>query len=142
MAFNAYLIKLKGVGSGQNEELPMKYMGLASYSCTPDQRMESKANRATTGLLHRTTVEHKATKIEFETPNITNTDLAQLNAMFARHYTDPLQRRLTIEYYDMETDSYREADCYMPDVQYKIQRVDLVHNTIVYNPVRFAFIEY
>lgn len=142
MAFNGYLIKLKAANGNPTEELPMRYMGIESYSCTPNQRMESNANRATTGLLHRTTVEHKATKIEFETPNITNTDLAQLNAMFARHFTDALQRKIVIEYYDNETDSYREATCYMPDAQYKIQRVDLVHNTIVYNHIRFAFIEY
>lgn len=140
MAYNGYLIKLKG-GNGA-EVIPMKFMKLASYKCTPDQRMESKATRATTGILRRTTVEHKATKIEFETTYITNKDITALNAMLASHFTDALQRRLTIEYYDMETDNYREADCYIPDVDYTIDHVDNVKNIIYYSPVRFAFIEY
>lgn len=140
MSYSGYLIKLKG---GTAEELPMKYMGYETYSCTPDQRMESKANRATTGLLHRTTVPHVATKIEFQTPSaMTNTDIATLNAMFQRHMTNTLERKLTINYYDMETDTYRDANCYMPDVQYQIERIDKANNIIYYKPVRYAFIEY
>lgn len=142
MAFSGHLIKLKAANGNADELLPMKYMGIESYSCTPDQRMESSANRATTGLLHRTTVEHTATKIEFETPVITNLDVAELNAMFQRHYTDALQRKIVIEYYDNETDSYKDATCYMPDVQFKIMRVDKVLNILYYSPIRYAFIEY
>lgn len=139
MAYSGYLIKLKG---GVAENLPFEYIGLDSYSATPDQRMESKANRATTGLLHRTTVAHTATKIEFTTPVLTNSQVAALNSLISGHYTDALQRRLTIEYYDNETDTYKEADVYMPDVQYQIHRVDNDTNTIWYNPIRYAFIEY
>ena len=137
MAFSGYLIKLKG---GTAQELPMKYMAAESYSCTPDQRMEVSANRATTGLLHRNTVSHTAVKIEFETPPMTNKDIAALNALIQSHYTDALQRKLTIEFYNNETDSYRDAVVYMPDVQYNITRID--GNTIHYNKVRYAFIEY
>jgi len=140
MAFSGYLIKLMG---GTAETLPLKYVALESYSCTPDQRMESKASRATTGLLHRTTVEHKPMKIEFETPAMmTNVDVATLNAMIQSHFTDSLQRKLTIEFYNNETDSYREAECYMPDVQYKIIRVDKGKNLLYYDKIRYAFIEY
>lgn len=140
MAYAGYLIKLKG---GIAEDLPAKYIALESYSCTPDQRLESKATRATTGLLHRTTVAHKPTKIEFETPAMmTNKEVATLNATIQEHFTDALQRKLTIEYYDMETDSYRDAECYMPDVQYKIIRIDKATNLIYYDKIRYAFIEY
>lgn len=142
MAFSGHLIKLKAANGNADELLPMKYMGIESYSATPNQRMESSANRATTGLLHRTTVEHTATKIEFETPVITNLDVAELNAMLQRHYTDALQRKIVIEYYDNETDSYKDATCYMPDVQFKIMRVDKVLNIMYYSPIRYAFIEY
>ena len=87
-------------------------------------------------------MEHTATKIEFETPVITNADLAALESLLQSHFTDALQRKITIEYYNNATDSYKEAVCYMPDVQYKISRVDNVHNIIYYEPVRYAFIEY
>ncbi len=140
MAYAGYLIKLKG---GTAENLPLKYVALESYSCTPDQRMESQATRATTGLLHRTTVAHKPTKIEFETPSMmTNKDVAALNTLIQGHFTDALQRKLTIEYYDMETDTYRDATCYMPDVQYKIVRIDKTTSLVYYDKIRYAFIEY
>ena len=139
MAYSGYLIKLKG---GTAENLPMKYIGIESYSCTPNQRMESSANRATTGLLHRQTVSHKATKIEFETPHMTNKEVAALNTLLALHMTDALQRNITIEYYDEESDTYKEANCYMPDIQYKIDHVDNTNNIIYYKPIRYAFIEY
>ncbi len=140
MAYSGYLIKLLG-GNG-TETLPFKYMGLSSYKCTPDQRLESKAARASTGILHRTTVEHKATKIEFSTPPITNIELSTLNAMLQRHFTDSLQRKIVIEYYDMEIDGYRTATCYMPDVDYTIDRIDNANNIVYYQAVRYAFIEY
>lgn len=143
MAYSGYLIKLKAGGSAVSAEtLPMKYIAVSSYKATPDQRLEAKATRATTGILRRTTVAHKPSKIEFETPVITNKDLVQLNTLLQNHFTDALQRKLTITFYDNETDSYRDATCYMPDVNYNIDHVDNTKNIIYYDKVRYAFIEY
>ena len=140
MAFTGYMIKLKGLNSDPDEELPMDYMAVDSYSATPNQRMEAKANRAVTGLLHRSTVSHTASKIEFETPPCTNKEVAAINALLSGHYSNALERKLQIEYYDPETDTYKTAEVYVPDVQYKISRVD--GNTIYYDKIRYAFIEY
>ena len=139
MAYSGYLIKLGGINGSA---LPMKYIAIGSYKSTPNQRMESKATRSVTGILHRTTVSHVATKVEFNTPAITNKDVATLNGLFQGVFTDPQERKLDIYYYDQETDSYRTATCYMPDVDYTIDHIDNSTNTIVYTPVRFAFIEY
>lgn len=139
MAYAGYLIKLGGQNGTQ---LPMKYIALEQYSCTPNQRMESKATRAVTGVLHRTTVSHTASKIEFTTPTLTNNDVVALNTLLQNNFTNVQERKITIQYYDMETDSYKEADCYMPDVQYQIIRVDNTNNVVWYSPVRYAFIEY
>lgn len=139
MAFNGYLIKL---GGSQGTILSMKFMAVESYKITPNQRMESKASRAVTGKLHRTTVEHTATKIEFETPTMTNKDINILNNAFRSRFTNELERQIVINYYDPETDSYKDATCYMPDVNYTINRIDKATNTIYYDPIRYAFIEY
>ena len=137
MSFSGYLVKL---GGSSGAELPMKYMKPESYSATPNQRMESEAGRAVTGLLHRTTIEHMATKIEFETPNITNSDLAALNSLLQNNMSDTHRRDITIYYYDPETDTYKTANCYMPDVKYTIYHVE--GNKIWYKSIRYAFIEY
>lgn len=142
MAFSGYLIKLKGVGNGADEDLSMHYMAAESYQITPNQRMEAKANRAVSGLLHRSTVAHTATKVEFETPPCTNREAVALNTLIQRHFMDSLQRKIKITYYDPETDAYKTGDFYMPDAEYKISRVDTSLNIVHYDKIRFAFIEY
>ena len=139
MAFSGYLIKLKG---GTAENLPFRYMATESYNVTPNQRMEAKANRATSGKLVRQTVAHTATKIEFETPPCTNIEAAALNTLLRNHFTSTLERKIVLEYYDPETDTYKEGTFYMPDAQYKISRIDTTLNMIHYDKIRFAFIEY
>ena len=139
MSFSGYLIKL---GGSSGTVLPMKYISYQTYSATPNQRMEAKANRAVTGLLHRTTVEHTATKIEFETTYMTNVDRQQLNALLSANWTNPLERKINLNYYDDETDSYKNGEFYMPDVKYVIDHIDLDRNLVFYKPTRYAFIEY
>lgn len=139
MAYNGYLIK---VGGSNGTQMPFKYIKLDGYNITPNQRMETEAKRAVTGLLHRTTVAHTSSKIEFHTPYMTNSDVDAMMTLFRNAWTNTIERKLTIEYYDMETDSYKEADVYMPDIKFEIDHVDNVNNIIVYKETRVAFIEY
>ena len=137
MAFSGYLIKL---GGSAGTELPLKYMKLDAYNITPNQRMESEAKRAVTGVLHRTTVAHTASKIEFNTPIMTNADVDAMMTLIRNNWTNTQERKITLQYYDMETDSYKEGTFYMPDVKFQIYRIE--GNTIFYKENRFAFIEY
>ena len=139
MAFAGYLIKL---GGSSGTELPLKYIKAEKYKVTPNQRLESEAGRAVTGLLHRTTIAQTKTKIEFDTPPIDNTQLAELNGLIFAAMTDTHRRDITIYYYDPETDSYKTANCYMPDADYSIKHLDTVNTKVFYDSVRFAFIEY
>ena len=121
MAYNGYLIKL---GGANGTELPMKYIKLSGYDITPNQRMESEAKRAVTGVLHRTTVAHTASKIEFNTPNITNVDVNAMMTLIRNAWTSIEERKLTLQYYEMETDSYKEGTFYMPDIKFQIDHID------------------
>ena len=138
MAFNGYLIK---VGGSAGTQLPMKYIKLEGYTATPNQRMESEAKRAVTGVLHRTTVAHTATKVEFDTPVMTNSDVNDMMTLFRNAWSSVSERKLTLQYYDMETDSYKEGTFYMPDVKFQIHHIE-GNNVIVYKETRIAFIEY
>lgn len=140
MAFNGKLLELKTNGSWVN--FPMDYIAFESYTITPDQRMESSANRATSGKLVRSTVEHTASKIEFNTPPITNKESGIIYGLFYAAFTNVLERKLEARYYDPETDSYKTGEFYVPDREYPIYRVDLTTNTIHYKSLRFALIEY
>lgn len=138
MAYSGYLIK---VGGANGTQLPMKYIKLDGYNITPNQRMESEAGRAVTGLLHRTTVAHTASKIEINTPYITNGDMAKLMKLFRDNWTSAIERKITLQYYDMETDTYKEGTFYMPDIKFEIDHIEPT-NVIIYKETRIAFIEY
>lgn len=140
MAFNGKLVELKTGGSYVN--LPLKYIKAESYKVTPNQRMEASANRATTGLLHRNTVSHTSSKIELNTPPITNKEANAIHTLLSNAYTDNLQRKLDIRYYDPTSDSYKTGTVYVPDIDYNIIRIDSNLNVIYYDSVRIAFIEY
>ena len=138
MAFTGFLIKL---GGSNGTVLPMKYMKAESYKATPNQRMETSAKRNAKGYLQRSTVEHMPVKIEFETPtDMTNAQVAELNTLIQSNFTDTVQRKLKIQYYNNETDEYKTATCYMPDTDYTILRVE--GNIIHYGSLRYCFIEY
>lgn len=139
MAFNGYLLKL---GGASGTIFPMKYIKVEGYDITPNQRMESEAKRAITGVLHRTTVAHTASKIEFNTPNMTNLEVAEMMQLFRSNWTSTAERKLSLQYYDPETNTYKTGDFYMPDIKFPIQRVDLENNLIYYGETRIAFIEY
>ena len=139
MAYNGYLIKVGGIGG---TVLPMTYIKAAGYSITPNQRMESEAKRSVTGVLQRTTVAHTATKVEFNTTAMTNKDLNDMMTLFRNAWTNSSERKLDLEYYEMETDSYKVGTFYMPDIQFQIERIDPDLNVIYYGETRIAFIEY
>ena len=139
MAFAGYLIK---IGGSNGVVLPLEYIKLSGYNSTPNQRMESEAERAVTGLLHRTTVEHTATKVEFTTPMMTNLEVATMMTMFRSAWTSTAERKLDLEYYDEETDSYKTGTFYMPDIKFSIDHIDRALNLIYYGETRIAFIEY
>lgn len=138
MAFSGYLIK---VGSPA-VEIPLKYMRAETYKVTPNQRLEWSAERDVTGVLHRETTPNMPPKIEFNTPLMTNKDIKALNTILSNAYSNATERKLSVNYYDPESDSYKTHDCYMPDVAYEIRNVDAVNNVINYEQLRYAFIGY
>lgn len=140
MAFNGKILELKTNGSWV--EFSAKYIKAESYKVTPDQRMESDATRSADGYLKRTTVPHVATKIDFTTTNLTNTDVRQISNMFSAAFIDSLQRKVEIRYYHPETDNYDTGIFYVPDIDYEINRIDVSKKVVHYNPIRYALIEY
>lgn len=142
MAFTGYLIKVAKTAADTHVEIPLKYMRAETYSVTPNQRMEWSAERDMNGYLHRVTVENMPPKIEFETPLMTNTEVNALNTILSAAYSNQSERKLNVQYYDPETDSYKTHDCYMPDVQYQIRNVDSTNNVVNYEQLRYAFIGY
>ena len=68
--------------------------------------------------------------------------MQSLLTILRSHWSNQLERKVTIQYYNEETDGYKTAECYVPDIDYTIDHIDLTKNIVFYKPVRIAFIEY
>lgn len=115
------------------------YIAYESYKVTINT-MDLDSYRSETGVLIRNVLSHKAAKIEFNTPLISSTKLQSLLTIIKNGYIDATARKMKIKYYDPETDGYKTGTFYMADPDYGMRHID--GNTINYQGVRFAFIEY
>ncbi len=135
MAYAGYLVK---VG---NYTIPAdKYIKTQSYKATLSVQ-DLDSYRDANGVLHRTALEHRVNKIEFETPAmLTNIQMAELFNNIANNYTVPAERKFVGTFYVPETDSYVSQDMYMSDPPFSIYGI--FDNVIKYNSMRIAFIAY
>ena len=134
MAYSGYLLKFGST------TLPFDYIRAASYKATPAQRLDLDSYRDADGTLHRTVLDHTASKIEWETPYLTNAQVQAMLAIFAGAMTNTAERKVTITYYNEESDSYNTGTFYMPDTVFTIYRA--TDTELIYNPIRIAVIEY
>lgn len=133
MAYSGYLIKVNGT------TLPMKFIKLSTYDVTPNQRIETSADRSASGVLVRSTVSHTPSKIEFQTPHLYQDDVAELVSLLNMSKSN-LQRNVTLNYFCPDTQTYQSGTFYIPDTKFSIYRID--GDKLVYMPIRVAFIEY
>lgn len=132
MAYNGYLLKIG------NYIFPHEYIKADTY--VPYLNMQdldpwTDAN----GYLHRTAVELKAFKIEFETlPMLTNTQLTGIMRGFLNNYVSEVARTFDVTAYIPETDTYITQRAYLADFQPQIYGI--FDNVIKYEPIRFAII--
>lgn len=137
MAFQGYLLKF---GSGV---FPNKYLVPSSYKTTPYQRLELDSYRDANALLHRETIGNYKTKIDFNTKaNLKEQDKVNMFNIFSSGLVNQRERKYYIEYWNDETHSYKQGYFYMPDLEYTIKKIDEKNNTLIYDSIRIAFIEY
>lgn len=142
MGYNGYLIKLG------NTILPNKYIKIKSYTVIPKQTMEWSAERTMSGLLVRSTVSHKPTKITFSTPRMVNKpmdsvqDIPTFWSYFKSAFTNEKERKLKVTYYEPQSDSYISGDFYVPDISYPIDFINASANLIYYGESKISLIEY
>ena len=132
MAYNGYLIKVGNYKIPANRFI--KAESYSAYVNMQDYEPWTDAN----GYLHRTVVDLKALKAEFETPILTNTEFNELYSNIKANLSKPNERGCNIEVYIPEYDDYITQYGYLADFTPQIYRIE--ENTIWYNPIRFAFI--
>lgn len=142
MSFSGFLIKL---GSGNDAyTIPLKYMRAETYQITYST-LDLDSWRDSNGLLNRKALEHHVAKIEFNVPMMNNVQIKPLIdgiRAFYQNTSAPNQKKVSVTFYNPETDSYLTQNMYVPDIQFTIRNVDETNNIINYNETRIAFIGY
>jgi len=134
MAYAGYLLKVGGT------TLPLTYMRVESYKVTPNQRLETSAERNVTGQLMRATLAHMPSKIEFNTPYLKEAQLRTFMSLLTAAYTSAQERKLTLTFFCPDTGLYQTGTVYVPDIDYTIYSA--AGGDLLYAPIRVAFIEY
>ena len=127
MAYQGYLVKV-GI------HIVDKYMAHGSYSSTPNMEMDLASYRDANGDLKRNILNHKKTTFEFTTPYLRLADKQALQAML------PSRTKLTVTYWNDETNTYTTGDFYIPNVKYEVYSQS--NTDILYKPINFQFIQY
>ena len=136
MAFNGYLIKLGQV------VFPLSFVYKESYSVTPNRRMDLDSFRNGYGVLERTVLDHSPSTIKFQTVPMDNSKLEEMMSLLRENYVNEKEKKLYIEYYCPDTNSYKTGEFYIPDIEFPIHLVDLENNKILYKSFTLEFIEY
>lgn len=144
MAYNPSngLIRVKDQGTSTYVTIPLKYISYENYKVTPQQMIDLDSYVSETGKLIRNVLSHTRTKIEFTTPYINSKDWAALWAIISAGFSDALERKCRIIYYDPFEDTYKNITCYVPDIEFTVRNVDETAKVVNYDGIRIAFIEY
>lgn len=130
--YRGYLIKFGA------RAFPNNYF--LEYSSTPDKRLETDAERDSTGYLHRSTLPDGKTSLVFSTHIMELDDKINMQQIFRSGLLNATQRKYQITYWNDEINSYDTGEFYMPDVKYQVMDAD--ETTIRYNPITIELIEY
>lgn len=136
--FKGYLIRATKTG----ELFPHELISYDTYSTTPNQREELKAYRDdNTRNLTRVTAAGKKSVFSFNTrKNLRLSDLQTLKNFFDRNEEIAEQRKINLEYWDMENLTYKTGDFYRPNTPYKIRKI--TDTEIFVSEITIDFIEY
>ena len=136
MALKGYLLKVGG------EIFPLRFVFKESYRITPNRRQDLDSTRNANGQMTRNVLDHMPSTISFQTKPMYNTELEEMMSFIRDRYTNAKERKVELEFYCPDTNSYKSGYFYIPDIEYPIIKVELEQNRILYNGFTLEFIEY
>lgn len=130
--YKGYLLKFG------NKIMPNGYF--TEYSSTPDQRLESSAERDNTGYLQRSTLPNGKTSIKFSTHILHLNEKIAFQNIINLSVQNETQRKCLVTFWDDEINNYKTSYFYIPDIEYQV--IDASETDIIYNPISIELIEY
>ena len=121
--------------------VPLKYIKADTYQCVWSV-VDFDSYRDAEGELHRDAVSaRRIMKVEWETPDMSDEDLATLLTAIQNQYSSATAKSATVTAWMPEEMAYKTDKCYLTsDVNFTIRYADAAG--LRYDPVRFAFIGY
>ena len=115
---------------------------ILEYSSTPNQRLESSADRDNTGTLQRKTLNSTKTSINLSTHILRLNEKIKMQSVINAGMVNSAQRKCKVTYWNDEDNTYKTGYFYIADVEYTIMDVDSTSKDIQYNPITIELIEY
>lgn len=132
MGFDGWVLKING------RKFPNNLIAFESLKITPNQIMDLDPYRDADGELHRNSLPHTSTSIEFSTPHLRQRDVELMNSFVTKEN----RIRCEVEYWNPNTSSYDKGAFYIADIPYEIVNVNERTNVVLYKPVKVIFTEY
>ena len=136
--FNGWLIKFG------EQVMPNSFLSLEGWEATPNQRTELDAYRDGNNLLHRETSENFKTKIVLSVHELELDEKILFQSIINSGMIDSTQRKVNVTYWNDETNQYvtSATGFYIPDIKWKIKRIDEAANQMYYKDFTLTLIEY
>lgn len=138
--FDTYFVKVIRASDNTAVPIPNKYISLTSYVSTPNQRQDLDSYQDNLGKLHRNTLDHTRSKLEWNTPPLFERELLSLQNILNSGIINAKERKLKIIHYCFDTHTYEQGEFYMPDITFT--PLIIRNGEVLMDKVRLAFIEY
>ena len=139
MAFNGYLVKILDPVRG-DYIFPTPFIEAATYKVVRSTQ-DLDSYRDADAVLHRTALAHKVYRVDFTVPpNKTNSEIYQVLSQVQARYTNVEEKKLNVQFYVPETDTYVTCEMYVPDLPFTIRTIK--GNIIYYEALEFNLISY
>ena len=134
--FQGYFLKFG------NDILPLSYMKVDSYKVEPNKRLDLDSYQDQLGILNRNVLDHTVTKAEWQSVQMPYSKFKVMMNFFYSKYTSVKERKVSCEYYDFETDTYKQGVFYIPDYAVQVYYADSTKKDFWVREITFKIIEY
>lgn len=139
MAFEGYLIKIRGTGTLQDYEFPLKYIEVGTFSCAVHgQALDPFTN--TDGITFINALHNVKPKCEFQMLDMTQTELTAIMSQIQARYINSDEKSVNAKIWSGEYGKYIDHKWYVPDIEPVIDCIDVKAKEIYYESIRMAFI--
>ncbi len=143
MAYNGYLIKIKGISDSSTASsdyiLPLQYMIEKSYKGTYSV-LDGDSKRNGDGVLVRVVLPHKVAHCSVEIRPMSNNVIGDLMGHIQARYTKPEEKKCIAFIWVAEINDYVEAEFYVPDIEFTVKKIE--NGKVLYEQFTLEFIGY